>query len=143
MSKNATARDLQRSDFIDNLYKSLHKKTHEALASRQKWVKMARQYIDDGMEREECIELLQIDGLSKEAAGAYIDMAVENIEKDSSEYSFQFEDSFGRVWSSSDIGKFIKAASDEEAWSKSEELIFSEAEEYNPEKLISVNKISD
>lgn len=144
MSKHSTARDLQRNDFIENLYRSLNKKTQQVLASREKWIKMAHQYIEDGMERDECVELLMIDGLSREASLAYIDMAVENVDgNESSEYSFQFEDSFGRVWSSSDLGRFVKASSDEEAWTKSEEVIFSEAEEYNPEKLISVNKISE
>lgn len=145
MSKNATARDLQRNDFIENLYRSLNKKTQQALASRQKWIKMANQYTEDGMDKEECVELLMIDGLSREAASAYIDMAIENSEsgEPDSEYSFQFEDSFGRIWSSSDLGKFIKASCDDEAWSKSEEFVFSEAEGYNPEKLISVNKISE
>lgn len=145
MSKNATARDLQRNDFIENLYRSLRKKTKQALASREKWIKTATQYIEDGMEKDECVELLMIDGLSKEAASAYVDMAIEESEHGDAdiEYSFQFEDSFGRIWSSSDIGKFVKASNDEDAWARSEELIFSEAEEYNPEKLISVNKISE
>lgn len=144
MKKHNTARDVQRNSFVENLYLSLNQQTKKALAHRDKWIKMASEYIEDGMLEDECIELLMIDGLSREAASSYVDMAIENSHEleESQEYSFQFEDSFGRVWSSSDVGHFIKASSDSEAWTKSEEFIFSEAENYNPEKVISVNKIS-
>ncbi len=141
MNRHTTGRDLQRTDFIENLYKSLNKKTQQALASRDKWIKQATQYIQDGMAMEESVELLMIDGLSRQAATGYIEMVME--ESGNEEYSFQFEDSFGRVLTSSDLGKFITASSEDDAWAKAEEYIFTEAEEYNPEKIISVNKISE
>jgi hypothetical protein len=141
MNRHTTGRDLQRTDFIENLYKSLNKKTQQALASRDKWIKQATQYIQDGMAMEESVELLMIDGLSRQAATGYIEMVME--ENGNEEYSFQFEDSFGRVLTSSDLGKFITASSEDDAWAKAEEYIFTEAEEYNPEKIISVNKISE
>lgn len=141
MNRNTTGRELQRKDFIENLYRSLNKKTKQTLAERDQWIRLASQYIDDGMGMEESVELLMIDGLSRQAATGYVEMVLE--ESDDSEYSFQFEDSFGRVVSSSDLGKFIRAASEEEAWTKAEEYIFTEAEDYNPEKIISVNKISE
>ena len=111
------------------------------MASRDKWIKQATQYIQDGMAMEESVELLMIDGLSRQAATGYIEMVME--ESGNEEYSFQFEDSFGRILTSSDLGKFITASSEEDAWAKAEEYIFTDAEEYNPEKIISVNRISE
>lgn len=144
MKKQATGRDVQRVNFAESLYKTLNKKTQEAKESHQRWMRMASTYLEDGMEVEECIELLEIDGLSKEAAKGYVNMAVYNEKGDSDgehEYSFQFEDSFGRIWSSSDFGRIIKASSDNDAWQKAEEVVFSDIYECEPEKIISVSRI--
>lgn len=145
MKKQTTGREIQRVDFVDSLYKSLKQKAHQAKASQERWLKMASTYLDDGMEISECIELLEIDGLSKEAAQGYANMALANQIDDLDgeyEYSFQFEDSFGRIWSSSDLGKIVRASSDDDAWTKAESLVFSDVYDCEPEKLIAVNRIS-
>lgn len=144
MNKNFhTSRDLQRISFVESLYKNLNKKTQQTLAERNAWIAKAAQYVDDGMEKNECLELLMIDGLNKEAASGYVEMAFDNIEAEDmtgDTYSFQFEDVYGKIWSSNDIGKVVVANSDEVAWEKAESFLFSENGEYEPERLISVNK---
>lgn len=145
MKKQTTGRDIQRVDFVDSLYKSLKQKAQQAQVSQQRWLKMASTYLDDGMEVGECIELLEIDGLSKDAAAGYTNMAMANRGDGSGgehEYMFQFEDSFGRVWSSADLGKIVHASSDDDAWRKAEDMVFSDVYECEPEKLISVNRVS-
>lgn len=145
MKKNVTGREIQRVDFVESLYKNLKKQTRQAEAMQERWIKMASIYIDDGMTEEECAELLIIDGLNREAARGYAEMAVSNLNGECGEfeYSFQFEDIDGRVWSSSDLGKIVKASSDQEAWTKAEDVIFSDIYECEPERLVSVDKIDE
>lgn len=145
MKKQTTGREIQRVDFVDSLYKSLKQKAQQAQASQQRWLKMASVYLDDGMEISECVELLEIDGLSREAAQGYANMAMENRDVGADgehEYTFQFEDSFGRVWNSADLGRIVRASTDDDAWRKAEDIVFSDVYECDPEKLISVNRVS-
>lgn len=143
MKRQNTGRDIQRKDFVETLYKSLKKQAIQAVASQQKWIKLASDYLQDGMERNECIELLVIDGLSREAANGYVNMASDNGSHDGAEYTFQFEDTGGRVWSSVELGKVVTASSETDAWHKAEEMLFSEINlsDCEPERLISVNQV--
>lgn len=142
MKRQNTGRDIQRKDFVETLYKSLKKQAIQAVASQQKWIKLASEYLQDGMERDECVELLVIDGLSREAANGYVNMANDNG-GDGSEYTFQFEDTGGRIWSSVELGKVVTASSDADAWRKAEEILFSEVNlsDCEPERIISVNQV--
>ena len=136
-------RDMQRATFIESLHSSLKKQASKALSDHKKMITIAETYIKDGLEDEECIELLMIDGLSREAAESYTSAAVSqnNIpENENPEYSFQFEDEHGRVLSSYDVGKTIYASNDDEAWEKAEEALNSC--DLESQKLISVNRIS-
>ena len=145
MKKPATTRDIQRVTFVESLYNSLKKQAVKAFADHKKYVKLAKSYLDDGLEESESVELLMIDGLNRESAESYVAMAIhgENGSPENSlpEYSFQFEDVFGKVWSSYDIGKTIEATNDKEAWIRSEEFLTnsSDVEFLN---LLSVNRIS-
>lgn len=142
MSKPLTGMDRQRVDFVESLHNSLKKQATQALADHKKYIKLATTYMQDGLEESECIELLMIDGLSREASESYTAMATskENDEIAQAEYSFQFEDSYGKVYSSYDIGKTIHASTDEEAWNKAEEIIDEETE-IEPQKIISVTRV--
>ena len=57
------------------------------------------------------------------------------------QYSFQFEDTNGSIWSSHDIGKIVTASSDEDAWTKAEEIL-EERQDIEFQRLISVNRIA-
>lgn len=144
---NRTARENQRSDFVDSLYKSIKIKTEIAINRHAKLCVLAATHLQDGLEPDECVELLIIDGkISRNAAKAYVDLAKSEIEtsiedENNHEYSFQFEDIHGRIWGSYDVGKVVKASSAEEAWEKAEELIFTDLA-VEPEKVISVDRIS-
>jgi hypothetical protein len=141
----STNRESQRTDFVDSLYRSLKQKTKSAIAQHNKLAAMASAYLSDGLDAQECIELLIIDGdISRDAANAYVNMAqAANAEshEDGDEYSFQFEDVHGKVWSSYDVGMTIRAASSEEAWEKAEEIIFTKLS-VDPDKVISVDRVS-
>jgi hypothetical protein len=141
----STGRENQRVDFVDSLYKSLKKKAEVAYNKHNKLCALSSVYLSDGLDPQECAELLIIEGnISREAANAYISMAQAKqpeINEDGGEYSFQFEDIHGKVWSSHDIGMTVRASSDDEAWEKAEEVIFINSG-IEPDKVVSVDRIS-
>jgi hypothetical protein len=147
MSRPLTARDIQRVTFVESLHNSLKKQTAKALADYNKFIALANSYIQDGLDEKECIELLMIDGLSREAAEGYTtmvqtkesgesDIQDENLAK----YSFKFEDENGMVLSSYDIGKIIRASNDEEAWTRAEEVLNNESDN-ETQRLLSIHRI--
>lgn len=142
MKSASTGREIQRSEFVDSLYNSLRKKTAEKIENHKRLVAMASSYVHDGLENSECVELLMIEsGLSREAAAGYINMANElNSPEGQFEYSFQFEDTNGKSWSSHDIKKVVIASSDTEAWEKAEEIIES-VSDIEGDRVTSVNRI--
>lgn len=126
MKKIATGMDTQREDFINSLYSNLKKKTVKAIQNHENLISLASSYAQDGLVESECIELLMIDGgISREAAEAYINMVKTSSDENDGlyEYSFQFEDSRGNIISSFDIGKTVKASSDDNAMVRAEEIM--------------------
>ena len=143
MNKVITNRDIQRATFVESLYSSLKKQTKQALVDQQKFIKVAAAYVTDGLEDNECIELLMIDGLSREAAEGYVNMVKTDstdVKDTNPEFSFQFEDEDGSVLSSHDIGKVVQASSDDDAWKKAEESL--DASFPYHARVISVTRIS-
>lgn len=141
----STNRESQRADFVDSLYKNLKQKAKAAVIQHNRISAIASTYLADGLDPQECVELLIIEGdLSRDAAAAYVNMAqAENTGSDAEggEYSFQFEDIHGKVWSSHDIGMTVRASSYDEAWEKAEEIIFTNLS-VDPDKVVSVDRIS-
>lgn len=142
MTRPSTGMDVQRVTFVESLHNSLKRQATKAIAEHKKYASLARSYLEDGLEESECVELLMIDGLSREAAESYSAMVKSEVEEngDLSEYTFQFEDEMGRITSSYDIGKTVRASNDEEAWEKAEEILES-GSQIEAQKLISVNRI--
>jgi len=147
MTIASTTRDMQRATFIEGLHNSLRKQASQAMEEQQKFISLASSYIRDGLEEDECVELLMIDGLSRESAESYASMVLSEEETladnldDSDEYSFQFEDLSGNVWSSYDIGQSIRASSESEAMEKADKLLYA-SEDIEQNKVLSVNKVS-
>ena len=142
MSKPLTSMDKQRVDFVESLHNSLKKQAVKAIAEHKRFIALASSYVEDGLEESECVELLMIDGLSREASESYTAMVMskETEQESPTEYSFQFEDIYGTRFSSYDIGKIIHAATDEEAWAKAEEIIEEETT-IEPQKILSVTRV--
>ena len=142
MTKPSTGMDFQRAAFVESLYSSLRKEASKAIEDRQKFIVLADSYVKDGLEEHECVELLMIDGLNREAAESYTAMALTNEEGSENalpEYTFQFEEN-GKILSSYDIGKIIKASSEKDAWEKAQ-LVLDE-EKYDSEiNLLLVSKV--
>jgi len=147
MKSAVTGIDVQRADFVENLYKQIRKQTEVVIAKHDKLCRLAASYLTDGCTPSECIELLILDGkITREAAHGYIAMAQsEGLIADSSdglgEYSFKFEDANGQIWSSYDIGKTVHASSQTEASEKAEEIVLTETN-LEPERIFSVSRIS-
>lgn len=145
MKVSTTNRENQRTDFVESLYKNLRKKTEAAINKHNKLCVLASAYLSDGLDPQECVELLIIEGnLTREAANAYVNMAqAEQPETDDvgEEYSFQFEDIHGKIWSSHDVGITVKASSETEAWEKAENFIFTNSST-DLDKVISVDRIA-
>ena len=126
MSKPSTSRDMQRATFVESLHNSLKKQAAKAIVEQKRFIALAKSYVEDGLEEKECIELLMIDGINREAAEGYVSMALEHKEASNDsdgEYSFKFEDSSGRILCSYDIGRTIHANTDEEAWEQAEQIM--------------------
>jgi hypothetical protein len=143
MKVNRTSDDIRRIAFVENLYKQLRAQTQSAIEEHDRMVNKASEYLKDGVSELECAELLVIDGVSRDVAENYVREA--KIDAPYSygeyEYSFQFEDVYGKVWSSHDISHAIYASSDEEAWEKAETKIFSDPS-IEPERVVSVDRVS-
>jgi hypothetical protein len=140
MSRPSTSRDVQRVTFVESLHASLKKQAAKAIAEHNKFITLTSSYVADGLEDSECIELLMIDGLSREASESYVAMVKTSNEETQDElidYSFQFEGDDGRILSSYDIGKIVRAANDDDAWIQAEELLCNE----DSQKLLSVCRI--
>lgn len=138
--KSRTIEEIQQLSFVESLYSNLHKKARVAKSKQQKFLKLASSYIEDGLTDEECIELLMIDGLSKESAVSYLEFAKNGVSEEDREYSFQFEDQNGNCYSSFDIGIVITASSTEDVWEKAENALESDPYiEYS--RIISVEEI--
>jgi hypothetical protein len=137
--------DVQRATFVESLYSSLRKQASKAIVEHNKMVAIAKAYIADGLEEQECVELLMIDGISREASECYVSMVTsekqDNNLNNLNEYSFQFQDATGSILSSFDIGKTIRATNEDEAWTMAEEIVNSEVD-VESQKLLSVNRIS-
>jgi hypothetical protein len=147
MKNFITNKDTQRNDFVKVLYDNLRKQTKSAIDEHTRFASRAISYIDDGLEPREVIELLILDGAPREAALRYVAMAEDRSSELSDtdglhEYAFTFEDSYGKIWSSCEIRRTIKASCDEEAMQKAEEFL-SDDMEYEIEKIISVERLKE
>ncbi|MFA7219536.1 MAG: hypothetical protein WC119_03460 [Synergistaceae bacterium] len=141
MKNSSTKGEIQRLDFVESLYKQMHLQTKSAIEERDRIVATAAMYIEDGVSEEEAVELLVIDGISRDSAESYVQLVEANNGLDGNhEYSFQFEDIYGKLWSSYDINRIITASSDEEAWMKAEEAIYSDPS-IEPDKIVSIDKV--
>lgn len=143
MTKLPTNMDEHRSTFIESLYTSLKSQSQKAVRDNNRFVVVAKSYLDDGLDESECIELLMIDGINREAAEGYVSMAsLDESQNDlNSEYFFKFEDTYGRIWSSLDINRTIFAQNDNDAWNKIEDIINSDPS-LEIQSVLSVNKIN-
>jgi len=109
MKKKSTTDDMRRLTFVESLYKELRLEAKSAMAERDSTTLKAAIYLDDGATESEAVELLIIDGVSRDSAESYIQLAeASHISLDGQhEYSFQFEDIYGKTWSSYDINQVI------------------------------------
>ena len=145
MTRSIT-RDIQRATFIEGLHNSLKKQASQAIKDQKRFLTLASSYMEDGLEEGECIELLMIDGLSREAAESYASIALSDegegaVESSFNEYSFQFEDAYGKIWSSYDIGEIVQASDESDAFEKADEILCASSNvEHN--KVLSVSRIS-
>jgi hypothetical protein len=143
MKVKSTSGDIRRLAFVEELYKQLRQQTQSAIEEHDSMIAKASDYLKDGVTEAECAELLVIDGINRDSAESYVKAAKsDSTERDGlHEYSFQFEDVYGKIWSSYDVNQIIQASTDQEAWDKSENKIFSDPS-IEPERIVSVNRIS-
>ena len=142
MKTTITSNEIQRNDFIKNLYEQIKVTTKKEIAEHERFASIANHYMEDGLEPEECVELLIVDGLDRDAAAQYVDMAFDCKEASEAldDYTFTFEDSRGRVWSSCDVNIIIKASCEDDAWQQAEDMITS-SDNLEIESVISVEKM--
>jgi len=148
--KQSTNRDFQRMTFVESLHESLSKTLTNICDNQERFMTLATGYLSDGLNDEECIELLAIDGLKRDEARNYLEAAksecddldvVESARNAGDEYRFRFHDENGNLWSSYDIGETIYASSEKEAKKKAEQLI-RKIEDFELDRIISVTRIS-
>jgi len=143
MKIRSTSEDLRKLSFVDNLYKQLRQQTKSAIEDHNRMIVKASNYLEDGLSDSECAELLVIEGSNRIAAENCVQSAKSNEAQldGRHEYSFYFEDVYGKTWSSYDINRVVRASSDEEAWEKAESAILEDPS-IEPEKVVSVDRIS-
>lgn len=144
MKKNLTTRELQTADFAESLYKSLRKKAEKLLDEQESILSKTSGFLEDGLTEDECSELLIIEeGISREASLCYIDKVKSNYccKDGLHEYSYSFEDTSGRVWSSFDINRNVYASSEEDAWTKISEALDEAEEQIDFDHIISVDRL--
>ena len=143
MKINSTTNDISKIAFIENLYKEMRKQTQSAIEDRDRFIAKASLYLEDGLSSTECSELLVIEGLERDVAENYVRLAQTDspIIAGRHEYSFQFEDVYGKIWSSYDIDRTVHAACDEEAWELAEGQIFNDSS-IELDKIVAVDRIS-
>jgi len=127
MNKPSHNKDVRQATFIEELSGSL-RKAAKTVCDNKRFATLAQSYREDGLDDVECVELLMIDGLTREAAESCVVMVDNDIDgtSDLDEYGFQFEDEKGRVWSSYDINKTVRASSDEDAFIRAEECFVAD-----------------
>jgi len=132
----------QRTLFVDSLYTHLKKETEKVKVEYRKFASRAHDYIESGLDDSEVTELLIVDGLDRDAAQSYITMAKDNWAEEvgDKEFSFVFEDVYGNVFSSHDIGRTVVASSEEDAYKKVSLLIGDDCE-YEIQNVLSVDLI--
>lgn len=158
----------QRTYFVNRLYNEMKKQDQKVKGEFEKLASLAKEYIADGLSEKEAIELLVVDGICREAASSYLEMAKDNIQDEISKkagsdyynndldeeyssglmdgeeignhYSFIFQDSYGNTFSSYDIDEVITANSKKEALKIASSFIGDE-NPYEIEKIISIEKI--
>ena len=143
MENNSINEDLRKISFVENLYKQLRNQNKTAMEDHDRLVSKACLYLEDGLNESECSELLVIDGITRATAESYVQLAQKNqLHLDGRyEYSFQFEDVYGKLWSSYDINHAVFASSDSEAWERAEEVMLLDPS-IEPERIVSVDKVS-
>ena len=128
-------RQVQSSIFISSLRNSMDKMS--TTCKKNEMVKAAHQYISTGMSRKETEELLILDGYEPSMAQNLMKSAnfSEEFHEDTDpRWSFEIEDTHGRIYSSSEFGITIVANSEEEAQEKAE----IEIEKYSTIELDSI-----
>lgn len=75
--KELTNIEKQSNDFADELYKKLIHDTKVAFKENKKFVVLASSYLSDGLTPEETIELLMVDGVTKDAANGYVQKVID------------------------------------------------------------------
>ena len=90
--------DVRKLSFVDSLYKQMRIQTKAAIEDHGRIVELASIYLEDGLSDNECRELLVIEGLKREAAASYVQLAKSKHQHLDGryEYSFQFEDVYGK-----------------------------------------------
>ena len=143
MKVRSTSEDIRRLAFVEELYKQLRLHTESAVEEHDQTIVKASGYLEDGVTESECAELLVIDGINRDSAESYVQAAKSNSPESEGhyEYSFQFEDVYGKVWSSYEINNKIQASTDQEAWEKAESKIFADPS-IEPERIVSVDRVS-
>jgi len=134
-------RQVQSSIFISSLRSSMDKMASSCKKSEM--IKVAHDYISTGMSRKETEELLVLDGFERSMAEALMKTAnfSEEFHEDTDpRWSFEIEDTHGRIFSSSEFGITIVANSEEEAQEKAEQ----EIEKYSTlelENIVNLKKV--
>lgn len=125
-ASKSSGRSVQSSLFMA----SLHKEMDFLKSNKNRVVEAAKQYLEEGCTTEEAKELLGIDGYPPEFIPAAIRMASQEDYTTNNllKWGFNAEDSYGRIITHDDLNVEIKAASKEEAWRKTEELIDSDGD---------------
>ena len=116
---------VQSSIFVLNLRQEMDKMAKNC--KKNEMVKMAHEYIHTGMSKKETEQLLKLDGYDHIMVKSFMENGNFNeefIDDANPKWSFDIEDTHGRIYSScDDFGIIVTAKNEQEARSKAEEEI--------------------
>jgi hypothetical protein len=148
--KDITNLERQSVDFSQELYRKLFSHTKKAYQQHNKFVKLANSYLSDGLDKQEVVELLILDGLHRESAEAYTDKALFISSSDDNmgnKYVFKFSDEMGDEYTSYDYNVVLTAESTVDAENKANEWLESQMENSTidilPQTITEVMSLSD
>ena len=130
-TKRATPREIQRHLFIGSLHREMDKLEAKRANASQALLRDAGVHLDDGCSEDETVDMLVLDGVSPKLARNRVAEALRGrkiaalptAKGATQRWNFVFEDASGRIWSGSEFGLHVTAATREEAMQKAEELI--------------------
>mgnify|MGYP006282954821 CR=1 FL=1 len=142
-TKRATSREIQRSIFSDSLFRELEMMERNAGSRNYRLAAKAMEYQDDGLEPDEIVDMLILDGFPAELSREHVMAcaAASQIDTQGDLWDFLYEDANGKIWRGSQMDMTVTGETREEAMSNAADLIASG--DIQLERIVDAERITE